>query len=62
MTESGWLFLALLATVVLLSAACGFIYDYRRRRAPRRPVLLTADQQRAQATVNYYIHVQDSSD
>ena len=62
MTEPGWLFLALLATVVLLSAACGFIYDHRRRRLAHLPALLRADQQRAQATANYYIHVHDSSD
>ena len=61
MTEPGWLFLALLATLVLLSAACGFIYDHRRRRA-RLPALLRADQQRARATANYFMHVHDSSD
>jgi chloramphenicol 3-O-phosphotransferase len=62
MSELGGQFLALLAAAVLLLAASGFLYDHRRRRRARLPSLLRGDQQRAQATVNYYLHVHDSAD
>ena len=59
MTELGWI-LVLLATAVLLLSASGFVYDHRRRRRAHLPSLLRADQQRAQATVIYYLHVHES--
>ncbi len=64
LTEMGLLVLAFFAAVVLLTAAAGFAFDRHRRhnRAPGLSSLLIADQRRAQATLNYYVHVHDSSD
>ena len=47
-------------SVVVLAASLGFAFDILRDARRRTPVLLSADTARARATVDYYVHVQDS--
>jgi hypothetical protein len=61
-TEPGSQFLGVLAAVVVLAAASGVLYEHLHRLKARLPSLLRADRARAQATLNYYLHVHDSSD
>ncbi|HET9861650.1 MAG TPA: hypothetical protein VFQ19_17895 [Nocardioidaceae bacterium] len=46
--------------VVAFAALLGLAFDSLRDARRRTPVLLSADAARARATVDYYIHVQDS--
>jgi hypothetical protein len=61
-TEMGWQFLAALSAMVVLAAGFGLLCEHLHRHRPRLPALLRADRTRAQATLNYYLHVHDSSD
>ena len=47
-------------SVVVLAASLGFAFDILRDARRRTPVLLSGDAARARATVDYYVHVQDS--
>ena len=47
------------AVVILATASCIGLFMDRRRAGRRLEVLLTADEARAMATVDFYLHVKD---
>ena len=55
-----WIVLVPMLSVVVLAASLGFAFDILRDARRRTPVLLSANAARARATVDYYVHVQDS--
>jgi hypothetical protein len=55
-----WIMLVPMLSVVVLAASLGFAFDILRDARRRTPVLLSGDAARARATVDYYVHVQDS--
>ena len=58
--SAGWILVGLLVVIVIVPASLGLAFDALRGRS-RPPILLTADNTRAEATLAYYNDVHDST-